>query len=38
LKHSAGGGDRVALKHTFNAEQIAWWRAGSALNTLNVQF
>lgn len=37
LKHSAGGADRVALKHTFNAEQIAWWRAGSALNTLNVQ-
>ena len=37
LKHSDGGADRIALKHTFNVEQIAWWRAGSALNTLNAQ-
>lgn len=32
--HAGGSMDRVALLHTLNAEQIGWWKAGSALNTL----
>ena len=27
---------RAPLKHSLNAEQILWWKAGSALNTLRV--
>ncbi len=34
LKHADGSTERAALKHSYNAEQIAWWKAGSALNTL----
>ena len=34
LRHADGGRERVALRHTLNAEQIGWWKAGSALNTL----
>lgn len=32
--HQDGSEDRANLLHTLNAEQIEWWRAGSALNTL----
>jgi aconitate hydratase len=32
--HADGSEDRADLLHTLNAEQIAWWRAGSALNSL----
>jgi aconitate hydratase len=34
VKHADGTEDRIALKHSFNAEQIEWFRAGSALNLL----
>ncbi|TAH37397.1 MAG: aconitate hydratase [Planctomycetota bacterium] len=34
LHHENGGSERVALRHSLNAEQIGWWKAGSALNTL----
>ncbi len=34
LHHADGGEEKVALKHSFNAEQIEWFRAGSALNLL----
>ena len=34
LRHAGGGEDRVALRHTLTAEQIAWFRAGSALNLI----
>jgi len=34
LSHTDGTVDRVALKHTFNAEQIGWFEAGSALNVI----
>lgn len=34
LNHADGSSDRVALKHTLNEEQISWWKAGSALNSL----
>ncbi len=33
--HEDGSEDRAELRHTLNAEQIGWWRSGSALNTLH---
>jgi aconitate hydratase len=32
--HEDGGTDRTELRHTLSEEQIAWFRAGSALNVL----
>ena len=37
LHHDGGGEDRVTLRHTLNAEQIGWFRAGSALNVITSQ-
>jgi aconitate hydratase len=37
LHHEGGGTDRIDLRHTLNQEQIAWFRAGSALNLLRQQ-
>ena len=37
FRHADGSEDRCALLHTLNAEQIVWWKAGSALNSLRVQ-
>jgi aconitate hydratase len=37
LRHADGGKDPIALRHTLNAEQIAWFRAGSALNVIKGQ-
>ena len=37
LHHEGGGADRIDLRHTLNQEQIAWFRAGSALNLLRQQ-
>jgi aconitate hydratase len=34
LHHADGKEDSFAVRHTLNAEQIAWFRAGSALNLL----
>jgi len=34
VHHADGSQDSISLKHTFNAEQIAWFKAGSALNLL----
>jgi aconitate hydratase len=34
LHHPDGSEDRFAAHHTLNQEQIAWFRAGSALNLL----
>ncbi len=34
VKHSNGTEIRITLKHSFNAEQIEYFRAGSALNLL----
>jgi aconitate hydratase len=34
LHHSNGKDEEIALKHTFNQEQLGWFRAGSALNQL----
>jgi aconitate hydratase len=34
LTHSDGKKETIKLKHSFNAEQILWFKAGSALNLL----
>jgi aconitate hydratase len=34
LHHADGARRSFAVRHTLNAEQIAWFRAGSALNLL----
>ena len=31
IKHSSGKEDRVSLKHSMTAEQVSWFKAGSAL-------
>lgn len=35
LHHADGSSDTISAKHTYNAQQIGWLRAGSALNYLN---
>lgn len=34
LHHADGSEDRAELRHSLTAEQIAWLRAGSALNLI----
>ena len=34
IKHKDGKSETAELKHTFNTEQIKWFKAGSALNLL----
>jgi aconitate hydratase len=34
LKHKDGTKDAVDLRHTYNAEQLKWFKAGSALNLI----
>lgn len=34
LTHVDGSSDTVLLNHTMNEQQIAWWKAGSALNLI----
>jgi aconitate hydratase len=37
LKHTDGSVDEVMLNHTFNENQIGWFKAGSALNLIAAQ-
>ena len=37
LHHEDGGQDELHALHTLNEDQIAWFRAGSALNLLRLQ-
>jgi aconitate hydratase A / 2-methylisocitrate dehydratase len=37
LHHADGAEDRMTLRHTLNAEQVAWFKAGSALNVIKKQ-
>jgi aconitate hydratase len=37
VHHEDGRGETLSLKHTLSAEQIAWFKAGSALNYLAKQ-
>merc|ERR1712142_855450 len=34
LKHSDGTQENITLNHTFNEQQITWFKAGSALNRM----
>lgn len=34
VKHSNGSVDKIEVRHTYNAEQIKWFVAGSALNLI----
>ncbi|MNT97260.1 aconitate hydratase [compost metagenome] len=34
IKHEDGSTETIELKHTYNAEQLKWFRAGSALNLI----
>jgi aconitate hydratase len=34
LEHKDGSKENVELKHTYNGEQLKWFRAGSALNLI----
>lgn len=34
IKHSNGTEDKIQVNHTYNATQIAWFKAGSALNLI----
>jgi aconitate hydratase len=34
LRHADGSEDRITLNHTFNENQIGWFKAGSALNLI----
>ncbi|MBI3921778.1 MAG: aconitate hydratase, partial [Armatimonadetes bacterium] len=34
VRHKDGAADEILFNHTFNAQQIGWFRAGSALNLI----
>ena len=35
-KHDDGSSDKISLNHTYNDSQIAWFKAGSALNLIKL--
>ena len=35
LHHADGSEDRIEARHSYTPQQLAWFRAGSALNTLS---
>ena len=37
IVHADGSSDIIKLNHTYNAQQIDWFKAGSALNLIKVQ-
>ncbi len=37
IKHSDGSSDEIIANHTYNANQIEWFKAGSALNLIRKQ-
>ena len=37
FKHKTGGSDHIACNHTYNAQQIDWFKAGGALNIIRAQ-
>ena len=38
LTHADGKTDKIKLNHTYNEQQIEWFKAGSALNLIRKQF
>jgi aconitate hydratase len=37
LNHKDGSKDTITCNHTYNAPQIEWFKAGSALNLIRAQ-
>jgi aconitate hydratase len=37
IQHADGSNDSIQVNHTYNAQQIDWFRAGSALNLIKQQ-
>jgi aconitate hydratase len=37
IAHADGSSDTIKVNHTYNAQQIDWFRAGSALNLIKQQ-
>jgi aconitate hydratase len=37
LNHKSGGKDEVTLNHTYNEQQIGWFKAGGALNVIRAE-
>ncbi|MBS1660860.1 MAG: aconitate hydratase, partial [Bacteroidetes bacterium] len=38
LNHKNGSKDEISLNHTYNEQQIGWFKAGGALNVIRSQF
>ena len=38
LKHKNGSEDKISVNHTYNAQQIEWFKAGGALNVIRTAF
>jgi aconitate hydratase len=38
LQHADGSSDTITLNHTYNEQQIEWFKAGGALNVIRSQF
>jgi len=38
LRHEDGTEDKISVNHTYNAQQIEWFRAGGALNVIRKAF
>ncbi len=38
LNHKDGSSERISVNHTYNANQILWFKAGSALNLMGAKF
>jgi aconitate hydratase len=38
LRHKDGTEDKISVNHTYNAQQIEWFRAGGALNVIRKAF
>lgn len=36
LNHADGTSEKFEVRHTYNTQQIGWFRAGSALNQIRV--
>jgi aconitate hydratase len=38
LNHSDGTAETIQANHSYNAQQIEWFKAGGALNVIRKQF
>jgi aconitate hydratase len=38
LNHKDGSKDEIKVNHTFNEQQIEWFKAGGALNVIRSEF